>query len=137
MTVTQDAVTAIKARLDATTWPWPTVDVLDGSPAVNNTPTGPYICIYDQTGQTVRRKYLGQPSGLYWPVQLSCTARTAAGLRDLVRIVRGTVLNWPPIDGATPVVEDGSNPTLTTGTGNDMRITAPLTLHCYLPAEET
>lgn len=130
----QDAVTAIKQRLDNVMWPlgW-TVTVLDGAPVTE--PDGPYICIYDQTGQPTRRKYWGGVSGLYFPAQLTCVARTKEGLRDLVKLTRAAVLNWPPIAGSTPLVEDGSNPTLTTGTGNDLRITAPLTLHCHLPKE--
>jgi hypothetical protein len=127
---TKEAVAAILTRLKAAQYPW-AVEVIDGAPA--DTPAGPYVCIYDQTGVTRRTKYHGGVTGLYFPFQLSCVARTTDGLRDLVGVVRRAVLDWPPAAGATPVVEDGSNPVLSTGVGNDRRLTAPLTMHSYLP----
>ncbi len=132
MTTTQTAVVAVRARLEAAQYPWP-VEVIDGAPT--STPAGPYICIYDQTGRTIRRKYVGVGSGLYWPFQLSCVARTTDALRELVNTARAAVLDWAPVDAASPIVEDGSNPVLTTGVGNDQRLTAPLTMHSYLPKE--
>ena len=134
MTRTAEAVAAIKARLEAAdaAFPWP-VTVIDGKPS--GEVSTPYICIYDQTGIRIREKYIGQAGRTYLPFQLSCVARTHDGLRDLVRVTRGAVLDWPPIPGASPVVEDGSNPVLSEGVGNDQRLTAPLTMHCYLPKE--
>lgn len=123
---------AIKARLEAAIFPWP-VAVFDGAPT--STPSGPYVCIYDQTGVTRRTKYQGGVTGAYLPFQLSCVARTTDGLRELVAGVRTAVLDWPPVPGASPIVEDGSNPILTSGTGNDLRLTAPLSMHSYLPKE--
>lgn len=128
----QSAITAIKARLDDAAWPWP-VQVTDGPP--DGTPSGPYICIYDQTGMPLRRKYQGGVSGLYLPFQLSCVARQHDALRELIRIARLQVCDWRPVGGSSPIVESGSNPVLSTGVGNDQRLTAPLTLHCYLPPE--
>lgn len=131
MTHTAAAVAAILARLEAAPFPWP-VEVIDGKPGEVSTP---YICIYDQTGIRIREKYIGQAGRTYLPFQLSCVARTRDGLRDLVQVTRRAVLDWPPIPGATPIIEDGSNPVLSEGTGNDQRLTAPLTMHCYLPKE--
>lgn len=131
---TNTAIAAIKARLEGAPSAWPQGhSVFDGEPDGD---TGrPYVCIWDQTGVRVREKYTGQAGRTLFPFQLSCVARTREGLRQLVDLVRGTVLDWPPVDGATPIVEDGSNPILTEGTGNDVRLVAPLTMHCYLPKE--
>ncbi len=125
-------VAATQARLEAAVLPW-AVEVIAGAPG--STPSGPYICIYDQPGLTRRTKYHGGVTGMYFPWQLSCVARTLDGLRDLVRITRLTILDWPPVPGASPTVEDGTNPILPSGTGNDLRLTAPLTMHSYLPKE--
>jgi hypothetical protein len=129
--VTNAAIGGIKARLEAASFPWP-VEIIDGAPDQQTTP---YVCIYDQTGQSLRRKYTGSVDGLYLPFQLSCVARTTDGLRDLVKAVRAAVCDWPPVIGASPIVEDGSNPVLSEGVGNDRRLTAPLTMHSYLPKE--
>ncbi len=130
---TQTAVAAIKARLEAAPSPWPQGHaVFDGDPGDDT--DRPYICIWDQTGVKVREKYTGTAGRTYFPFQLSCVARTREGLRDLVAVAR-TVLGWAPVPGATPLVEDGSNPILTEGSGNDERLVAPLTMHCYLPKE--
>lgn len=129
---TQTVVETIQARLEAATFPWQ-VEIIDGAP--QDTPAGPYVCIYDQTGMTRRTKWQGGVTGVFWPFQLSCVARTTTGLRDLVKGVRAAVCDWAPVAGASPIVEIGSNPVLSTGEGNDVRLTAPLTLHCYLPKE--
>lgn len=127
---TQLAISAIKAHLEAQSAPWP-VAVYDGEP-----PEGaqtPYICIYDQTAGTVRGKYVGGVRKVRIPFQLSCVARTRDGLRSLIAVARA-VLDWAPMSGASPIVEDGSNPIITESVGNDQRLTAPLTMHSYLPA---
>lgn len=129
--MTQAAIDAIKARLESTPAPWPVL-VFDGPP--DDGAATPYICIWDQTGQKVREKYTGQAGRTYWPLQLSCVARGRDGLRTLTSVAR-TVLDWAPISGATPLVEDGTNPVLTESVGGDERLTAPLTMHCYLPKE--
>lgn len=133
MTTTKDAIAAIKARLEAAPSPWPQGHAVHDGEPVDDTDR-PYICIWDQTGVRIREKYTGGPKRTFFPFQLSCVARTRDGLRDLVAVAR-TVLGWHPIPGATPVVEDGSNPILSEGTGSDERLTAPLTMHCYLPKE--
>ena len=124
------AIAAIVARLDLI----PDHDVIDGEPL--QTPPRRYLCVYDQTGVAVRRKYTGHAGWLYLPVQISVVTRTLDGLRESVKAVRDALLDWPPVPGATPLVEDGSNPILTEGEGNDRRLTAPLTLHCYLPPDQ-
>lgn len=125
------AIAAIITRLDAIA----DHDVFDGAP--DDMPPRRYLCVYDQTGVAVRRKYPGRPGWLYLPVQVSVVARTRSGLRESVHAVRAALLDWPPVPGATPLVEDGTNPILTEGEGNDVRLTAPITIHCYLPPEET
>lgn len=127
----QAVVAAIQARLESQSPPWP-VEVFDGPP--DDDAQTPYICIWDQTGAATRRKYAAAVDGMFFPFQLSCVARTREGLRQLVGVAR-TVLMWSPVAGATPIVEVGSNPILTEGVGNDQRLTAPLTMHCYLPKE--
>lgn len=122
-------MTAIKAKLEAQTGPWP-FEVFDGAPAGVSSP---YICIWDQTGSTIRSKYASRIGQVYFPFQLSCVARTKEGLRDLVKIARHVVL-WAPVEGASLIVEDGSNPILPETVGGDQRFTAPLTMHCFLPA---
>lgn len=131
---TNPAIAAIIARLKAATSPWAGgFDVFDGGPT--GTPTKPYFCVWDQTATTRRGKYTGGVQQAYLPFQVSCVARTRQGVRDAVNLARAALLLWPPVDGATPIVEDASNPILTEGTGNDVRLTAPLTLHCCLPKE--
>ena len=125
------AVAAIVAKLDAI----PDHDAFDGAPG--GTPPRRYLCVYDQSGLPVRHKYPGRPGWLYLPVQISVVASTKAGLRESVHEVRTQLLDWPPIPGASPLVEDGTNPTLTEGEGNDIRLTAPLIMHCYLPPKES
>ena len=128
------AIAAIVARLVLADSPFPDGHaVFDGGPAA--TPTKPYFCVWDQTATTRRGKYSGGPQRLYLPFQVSCVARSRDGLRDAVRLARAALLMWPPLNGASPIIEDGSNPILSEGTGNDFRLTAPLTLHCYLPKE--
>lgn len=125
------ALAAIVARLDAI----PTHDVFDGPPS--STPPNRYLCVYDQTGVAVRRKYTGRAGWLYLPFQVSVVTRTYGGMRESVQSVRAALLDWPPVPGGTPIVEAGTNPILTEGEGNDIRLTAPLTFHCYLPPEES
>ena len=126
----QPAIAAIIARLA----PIPDHAVFDEAP-LDEPPTR-YLVVYDQTGLSIRRKYSGDAGWLYLPMQISCVARTKTGLRGSVRSVRQVLLGWPPVPGATPIVEDGSGPILREGEGNDLRLTGPLTLHCYLPPEE-
>lgn len=106
--------------------------VFDGeAPATANTP---YICIYDQTGKTdLGHKAHGGVVRTRAPFQLSCVARTHDGVRALMKVAR-TVCGWAPVDNASPIVEDGSNPIIKTGEGMDVRLTAPLTMHCWITA---
>ncbi len=124
------AIAAIIARLSLI----PDHDVFDGGP--DSKPPQRYLCVYDQTGVAVRGKYTGRAGWLYLPIQVSVVTRTLDGLRKSTKAVRDALLDWPPTPGATPLVEDGSNPVLTEGEGNDVRLTAPITLHCYLPPKE-
>lgn len=130
-TTTQPAIAAITARLDTIA----DHDAYDGPPPA--TPTRRYVCVYDQTGVPIRHKYPGRPGWLYLPVQISVVTRTRDGLRESVQKVRNLLAGWAPVTGATPMVEDGTNPILPEGEGNDIRLTAPLTFHCYLPPEES
>ncbi len=125
------AIAAIVAKLKTI----PDHDAFDGEP--DDAPPRRYLCVYDQTGVAVRRKYTGRPGWLYLPIQISVVTRTLNGLRQSTKAVRDALLDWPPVQGATPLVEDGTNPVLPEGEGNDVRLTAPITLHCYLPPEET
>ena len=125
------AVTAIKARIEAQTTVWPQgLGVHHGTPP--DDAVTPYVCIWDQTGRTVRGKYVGAVQKTYWPFQLSCVGRTREGALDVADVAR-SVLDWAPVVGASRIVEDGSNPVLSEGTGSDVRYTAALTMHCYLP----
>jgi len=131
---TSPAIAAIIARLVLADSPFDNGhEAFDGGPTT--TPSKPYFCVWDQTATTRRGKYSGDPQRLYLPFQVSCVARTRAGLRDAVQLARSALLMWTPVKGASLIVEDGSNPILSEGTGNDIRLTAPLTLHCYLPKE--
>lgn len=130
MTQPQDAVAAIKTKLESAESPWP-FKVFDGEPDGTDQP---YICIWDRTGSRIREKYTATPSRTRFPFQLSCVARTHDGLRELTAIAR-SILDWRPVPGASPIVEERSNPILTEGTGNDQRLLAPLSMRCYLPKE--
>lgn len=124
------AVAEIVARLALI----PEHDAMDGTPA-DTIPPRRYYCVYDQTGATPRGKYSGDPQSLLLPLQVSCVARTHAGLRESVQWAREMLLMWAPIPTATPLVEDGSGPVLSDGLGDDRRLAAPLLLHCYLLRE--
>ena len=127
------AAQAILAALLNANSPWPDGhDVIDGAPTT--TPTKPYFCFYDQTAAPVRRKYHGGVSQERFDFQISCVARNREGVRQAVQLARGALHGLVVAVNASPIVEEGSNPIIPSGEGNDVRLTAPLTMHCWLPA---
>lgn len=131
MSTASTAIAAIKARIEAQPTSWPQgLRVYVGAPPENA--EVPYVCIWDQTGSTVRGKYVGTVQKTRFPFQLSCVTRTRDAAPDVAAIAR-SVLDWAPTPGASRIIEDGSNQIVPEGSGSDIRHTAPLTMHCYLP----
>lgn len=125
------AVAAIKARIEAQSAPWPQgLGVYVGAPA--DGAVVPYVCIWYQVEDPERGKYTGTVHRSRWPFQLSCVTRDRDSIHAVATLAR-SVCDWAPIVGASRIVEDGSNPIIPEGSGSDIRYTAPLTMHCYLP----
>jgi hypothetical protein len=126
------ALAAIKARIEAQPTPlWPQGVAVHLGAAPDGAVV-PYVCLWDQTDSQVRGKATGSVQRSRLPFQLSCVTRDRASIYAAMTVAR-SVLDWAPVDGSSRIVEDGSNPLITEGSGSDVRYTAPLTMHCYLP----
>ena len=127
------AAQAIITALRSASSPWVNGhEVIDGGPT--STPASVYFCFYDQTAQPLRRKYHGGVTQLRFDFQISCVARETKGVRRAAQLARDTLWGLVVAVNASPIVEEGSNPIIPSGEGNDVRLTAPLTMHCWLPA---
>lgn len=131
MTAAPAYITAIKDRIESQSTPWVQgLAVHYGAPPADA--QTPYVCIWDQAPKPIREKQAGRAQRSRLSFQLSCVSRAREDVLEVVRVAR-CVLDWAPVTNASPIVEDGSNPILTEGSGIDVRYTAPLTMHCYLP----
>ena len=108
------------------------ITAFDGEP--DNTPTGPYVAVWDDSGLRRPDVYAGVARNNRVTFTAMCVARTPEGLRALVHAVTDT-LTGHRLEGRTssPLIEQYAGPSLSGGPTGDKRLTKTLTYTATFP----
>lgn len=101
------------------------LDAHDGPP--HTTPAGPYVAVFDDTGNGRRTHYDAQTDRVKWTHRVMAVARTRDGLRWAIGQVRGALTDHRPTPEASMLTEQTAGPVLTDGPDGDRRHSMTLT----------
>ncbi len=101
------------------------VTAFDGPP--HTTPDGPYVAVFDDSGNGRRTHYDAQTDRVKWTHRVMAVARTRDGLRWAAQQVRDALTDARPVGGASMLTEQSAGPVLTDGPDGDRRHSMTIT----------
>lgn len=111
------------------------VDVIDGKPG--KTPPGPYVAVFDDSGNATTTHRARTARHVAWTHRLVCVDRTPQGLRDLVQTVRNSLTGKRPNPAGDLLMEPPgtAGPVIEGGPDGDTRLSKTLTYRHHSPRE--